>query len=353
MSKRIKIRLATEKDKDGLLKLTRQSPMQGVIGVRIDREPDFFALTKLRGVSKVWVAEKEGEIIGVFSCSRKKVWLNGKIKDVHYLADLKVLPQLQGTRIALQIVQILHDYLLQVKANLLYCTLAKGNNRVAPFFEGRVGIPGFRMLGQFSVWQILPRSKPGKLIVEIQDNTLNLGELSRFYNQYYKSYQLAPFVQEQNLEKSEHLFALKNGKVVAALSLFDSLPYKQNVVVHLPFFLKILVWLSKISKGFGGRMHFPAIGQPIRTLHVKYLACLEGQERALRSLLQQARYLSACRYYHFLSLGLHHKDPLITIGKGIPKITFTSKFMLSSLQNDEQTIHQLLDGIVFEDFSLA
>ena len=41
------IRDATPKDSGKLLELTALTPMKGTIGLRIDRQPDFFSLLRL------------------------------------------------------------------------------------------------------------------------------------------------------------------------------------------------------------------------------------------------------------------------------------------------------------------
>ena len=67
LSNRIEIRQASEADNEGLLKLTRITPMAGAISLRIDREPDFFALLRLRGRNKVFVATRGQEVVGCIS----------------------------------------------------------------------------------------------------------------------------------------------------------------------------------------------------------------------------------------------------------------------------------------------
>jgi len=71
-------REANPNDNEGLLKLTRECPMDGEISLIIDRQPDFFKLLKLKGVFKTFVAEDSDQLIGSISIVSEEVRIRGE-----------------------------------------------------------------------------------------------------------------------------------------------------------------------------------------------------------------------------------------------------------------------------------
>src|SRR5712675_1161982 len=93
----MEIREASTDDNKQLLSLTSQNAMEGTISLRIDRNPDFFSLLRERGSSITYVAEHNHKIIGCFSCSESRVYINRVPTRIHYLSDLKVDGNRQGS----------------------------------------------------------------------------------------------------------------------------------------------------------------------------------------------------------------------------------------------------------------
>src|SRR5258708_3939559 len=136
---KIKIRQAVPADSEVLIQLTKQTPMEGNISVRIDRSPDFFALSEARGEAKVFVAcnENNNLIVGCFSFSKQIFYSFGKPVDVYYLADLKILPEYSKSFAAYLLVKHVQSHLRSIGADILFCTAVNDNHAISPFFAGR------------------------------------------------------------------------------------------------------------------------------------------------------------------------------------------------------------------------
>jgi hypothetical protein len=85
----IHYREATRSDNQQLNALAAASGMDGDIGLRIDRSPNFFRLAELRGQSIVFVAEAGHNIIGSISVAKQLVYSREKEDAVHYVGDFK------------------------------------------------------------------------------------------------------------------------------------------------------------------------------------------------------------------------------------------------------------------------
>jgi len=146
---RVEIRQASEADNDELIALTRMTPMDGAISLRIDREPDFFALLRLRGKSKVFVAVRGPQVIGSISAALRTAYISGVPETIAYIGDMKVHPSFSGSLVAVRLIKTLEADLRLNGIDLCFCVAAAGNHRVMPLFEGRLGMPRWVRLGRF------------------------------------------------------------------------------------------------------------------------------------------------------------------------------------------------------------
>ena len=339
------VRPSLYSDNHSLLQLTAQNAMKGAIALRIDRKPDFFALLKSRGESHTLVDEQNGEIVGSFSSSCFQAYVNQELTTIHYLCDLKVDNKIRGGRTAFALVKQMTEYLAD-QGDLVYLLVADGNTAMDPFLEGRLGIPPFKSLGQFKVLQFLPKKKEqtGQYVVE--QLNLSVGLEERF-NEFHKQYQMGKHIEQlnhQNLWVARH-----GGKIVAAISLADPSELKQNVVINVNPLLRVLItasrWLPMPT--------LPGINEAIRILYVDHFFYQPGHKEAIKALIGQAQVEAGNGQYHFLSLGVHERDPLYALFKGKFKFTFNSNAYLASTAGNQHLVDEIADGLPYEDYSLV
>jgi GNAT superfamily N-acetyltransferase len=347
------IRRAETSDNEGLQDLTSATPMGGEISIRIDRHPDFFRLLEQRGRSHVLVAEDDGKIVGCISVAEVMVYVNGKQESVHYLGDLKVYPDYQRTGLAVRLVKSMHRYLLSVDADIVIWTAAYGNRSVLPFFDGRAGLPKASAIGIFNVYQILPSPQQLKNSAYVVQVELLDQDLCRLYNEHFRSYQFGSLIKPGPLQEIQHWGARSCGQLRAAISLIDIGNAKQNVLIRLPFILRILFFVLRILRLILPIPNLPEKNKPVRILYIKALACCEGYEDALTFLIQKSRNVAFKRNYHFLSLGVHENDPLRKLFTRYPKFTFKSMGFVVNLKRENNEMQHVINGVPFEDYSLV
>ena len=88
----IYIRTAIPSDNAELCSLCEHA-MQGSIGIAMERNPNFFIGSDVQCEnSEVFVvySDQNNEILGVFSIGTRRVWLDGKIKNIRYFSDLRL-----------------------------------------------------------------------------------------------------------------------------------------------------------------------------------------------------------------------------------------------------------------------
>ena len=349
----ITIREGTYSDNEGLVSLTSQTPMKGNISLKINRSPDFFALLEKRGPYFVIVAQVNNNIIGSYSASATEVYIDGKRETVYYLGDFKVHPDYRKSTVAARLALAVMNRLKSMNADFLFCTVAHGNDDVLPFFKGRAFLPMAEAIGIFNVFQIIPTP------FKIRNNKYQMEQgcvtplIVGLFNTYMKRFQLGSIYSERSLENTMSISASINNKVVAAITLSDTASVKQNILIRLPFYLNTLVRILNAINTIFPIARLPRIGEVVQVLYIKSLACEPGYEDALISLIGRARNLAYEKRYHFLTIGIHDKDPLLKIFSRYPKFTFKSMGFVASLNNTEMKINSILKGIPFEDYSLV
>src|SRR5690349_4425493 len=180
------LRFATESDNTQLTALASSIGMNGETSLRIDRNPDFFGLLRMRGESKVVVAVENNRIVGSVSVSKQFSYIGGKIYPVFYVADFKVLPELRRKGIGLMLCDELARYVISMNGDLVFLTVAWGNNKPFSFFRDRKGMPDFENIGRFTVYQFIgKKSVPKNFVVE---PAVISGELINYFDKHYKKY---------------------------------------------------------------------------------------------------------------------------------------------------------------------
>jgi predicted N-acetyltransferase YhbS len=361
---RVEIREAVEGDNEALLALTRSTPMAGSISLRIDRDPDFFALLRLRGEGKVYVAMRGRELVGCISAALRTAYISGVPETVAYVGDMKVHPRFSGTRIALRLIQTLEAHLRSAGIDLCFSVVADGNQRVMPLFEGRLGIPRWASLGRFLVDELIPSPFPGRSRrhgIESAE-AADLPAITMLLDRFHRSRQFAPQISQDDLarmlsgsreEPFSKMFVARNrGSVVATLSLHDSREVKRNVLLDASASIRCALALLRIAAAPLPGFRVPRIGEPLRVLYARFVACEGGHGQALQALVAMARAEAFRRRFTFLVMGLHERDPLRSLVRGIPRFTFSSHALATSLTRPER-LESLATGLPYEDFALV
>jgi hypothetical protein len=324
--------------------------MDGRIGLRTERNPDFFSLLNERGENTTFVAEKDNEIIGCYSVSKSKVLINTKQVDIHYVSDLKIDNRHRGGLAAYRLVHKMKEYLIECDADLVMCVVAKGNDKMNPFLlTGRTGIPGSQSMGYFNIFQLLPSKKLQKMNAYQVEESKMTEEHIKLFNSFQERYQLGKIITPYVAGDTEQVLTIrKSNEIVASLSLADTSSIKQNIVFKVSSPLKYLLYFSK-AFGFS----VPQIGESIRMLYINNFFFRIGHEDAFETLLHYAKNLTHKKNYHFVSIGIHSKDPINIIMNRFRKFTFYSQGYITSLKNNQNLIDDIINGIPFEDYSLV
>ena len=177
-------------------------------------------------------------------------------------------------------------------------------------------------------------------------------KLEETYQKYFNTFGFAPVINEKSLKDTSDYILVEEEKIVASLSLVDVNIHKQNVIIDMPRYLKSLVRITKLFHKMPFVPNLPGKGEPILILYIKYFYCEVGYEKSAQKLIKHCLTIAKKKKYHFLTIGIHERDPMIRILKGFPKIEFKSEGYFSSLKGSDKT-DKILNTKIYEDYSLV
>jgi ribosomal protein S18 acetylase RimI-like enzyme len=358
----IEIRQAVASDNEALLQLTRMTPMQGTIALRIDRDPDFFALPRARGEAIVFVATCGERVVGCMSAAIHTAYISGVPERIAHATDLKVHRDFSGRQLGARLIRQIETYVSSRGVDLSFNLVADGNQRVMHLTHGRHGTPVPVMLGKFFVDQLIasPFRMGGKRYRVEVAAAKDLPEIAAMLDRNNRDRSFAPLISVADLECiaatsprfRRMLLVRDSGRVIATLTIEDTQDLRQNVLIGLPWSLHLALGVLRLLALPVPGLRIPRLGEPLAILYVRWMACAEGHESALRQLLSEARVEAFRRKFIFVSVGLHERDPLRSVVSGIPRLTFTSRAMATSFIQPGR-VQGLVNQIPYEDFALV
>lgn len=345
--------MATDEDNVKLIQLTASSAMAGDIGLRIDRSPDFFSLLRMRGDTKIFVAEENDALIGCICVSQQKVYVGGEIYPLQYIGDFKVAEQYRNRGIGLQLCNEVADYVISQNSDLAFLNVSKGNSKPLSFFKNRPNVPDFDNIGIFKIYQIIGKRMKTKVHRNPIEETILNDEVLNFFNNHYRNYQLGTVLSQEKFDSTRIFIVRENEKIIGAMCLIDTMPVKQNVITALSWKIKYALKIINAYGSIVGLSKMPTLNEPVKMQYIKYLAVNSNNSSLVKLLINHARNIAFEKSYSYVSIGLHEKDKFNKCLSGLPKLTFNSVGMLLSIKNTRNLINKVKEGIPYEDYSLV
>lgn len=327
-STELHIRFGQPSDNTALLELASLTPMAGRISFRTDRQPDFFRLLKNRGTFVLLVAEWDGKLVGSVSASEMKVFVDGLPASCHYIGDLKVHPDYRGKGVALAMAKALSLELGKMGADHLLSAVLAGNHAPGRFLTENPWWPVPRPTGSFLVRQMLPKpTRKSTNPFTVQESEWDDAVVS-LLNAFMKQFRFGKVFTRQ--QPSRVLTATLDGRLVAALALVDVETSKQDVVTNMPLLLE-----KSLRLLFSGN-RLPKRNQPVKALYIRAFACAPGEDQALVPLIRYARDLAFREGYHFLTIGLHERNPWNRVFRKFTAFKLNSNLYVAGTETNDE-----------------
>jgi GNAT superfamily N-acetyltransferase len=361
----VTVRSATNVDNESLLTLVRRCPMKADISLIVERDPDFFALSRARGEAHTFVAEVDDAIVGCLSSWRYTAWLGGRHKSICYVGDLRVAPEYRRCGVGWQLGKTNLDYLNTLPAAPFMAATGAGNKAVAPLAAafGAGGVP----FARFTSWQLLP-------IVPLRiSSTFDIGaaeqrdvsDLVTLLDNFHRSRNFSPIFSDgglhslvarsQGMQLSDYLVARRSGRIVAALGVWDASSIKRTRVAGMPLWLRGLCAVGRGASRIVPITPFPQPGSLVHFRYIRHAAFENGESDALQTLVHYAVNAARARGEHFLLYTCANNDALCSAVKGVPRLSFHYGITSSNFRPDTLAVdqHATPHSGYFDDAALA
>jgi hypothetical protein len=327
----LEVRDAAAADNAALVELTAACTMHGDVALRMDRAPDFFALTRLEGDRvRVGVATDEsGRIVGCAAVARRLSWVNGAPTVTCYASDLKVHPDARGSGAADLLSCWVRDAGLAGPEAPVVLTILAGNGRMERRSRGPRGTP---ILSRFATLRVMAvpllgerRERVAGLAVR-EAREEDLEEMAalwrrqapaRQFAEVHDAASLAAWIAgAPGLHLRDYLVATDGaGRIAGFVGVWDQTSFKQLRVVGYSPRLAVVRRAFNLAAPLVGAPRLPEPGGVLPALATVHLCASEP--RVLRALLLEAYRRHRGGRFAFLTVGLDERDPLLAATRGL------------------------------------
>lgn len=325
------LRDATAADNEQLIGLAAACPMVGDVSLRIDRGPDFFALSRLEGARwKVGVVERDTGIVGCVAISERLSYVNGRESRTGYASDLKVHPAHRDTRIADE----LSKYAERESADLpsaapVLITVLAGNRSMERRLAGPRGVPALRRLGTIRTHSLpILWRRPVSGSIDISSaGWRDLEEMASLWRQVAPLRQLAPVFTVDSMAEwidstpgldisSYRLARSRSGELLGFFAAWDQRTFKQLNVVGYSRRMQAARSIFNLVAPVVGGARMPGTGHALNCVTVAHI-CVPGERpEVLRALLASTHNELRRTGISFINIGLDTRDPLSSATEG-------------------------------------
>lgn len=350
---RYRIELATLEDDADLRAVMAATPMDGRISVAFHREPSWFAGAVVDGTFRQVIACREvlsGKLVGFGCRSLREVYVNGEPATVGYLSSLRLLPEHRNIGLIARGYAKLRELHRDGRAPYYLTTIAEGNETALKILtSGRAGLPIYHPFGAYHT-VALPISRGGKGSMSPGVRTANMSDLPTilaFLSRIGPNRQFFPRLTEQDfgseqgamrgLEMKNVLLAERGGDLLGMIAGWDQHSFRQSVVREYHGTLRYLRPIYNLWKGLSGQRVLPSKGQPFRYLMAALPVVADDDVEVLESLLKTLLHQAAGGPWSHLLLGLHERDPLLSVARRYQIATYTTRLYVVCWQDGDNS----------------
>lgn len=359
---RFRFELAGSQDDAELRELLAATPMPGAISVGFRREPSFFDAGAVHGRFRQVVAARDsasGTIVGMGTRSVSPRFVNGTPQPLGYLSGLRVRPEYRNLGLVARGYALFKQLHADGRTPLYLTTIAADNHRALELLtSGRAGLPRYDPLGAYHTLAFslrrratTPKSPRGVEIRTAAES--DLPAIIAFVREVGPARQFFPYIDANDfadasglyrgLALSDVLLAIRGGRIVGTLGVWDQRSFRQMVVAGYQRGLALARPAINLWSRLSGGPHLPRPHEPLPYLLAALPTTIDADSQLFESLVDAALDKAAAGDATQLLLGLHGDDPLLaTLGSRRVRRYVTRLFAVCWEDGDELRIG--LDG---------
>lgn len=318
----LRVAVATTADDAAIRALLRTSPMRGAITLTFEREPDYFRGADLAGgVDRPIVAYDGERLICAGRCTTRPAFVNGRVRRVAYLGELRLAPDAAGRIDALRggwrFFRTLHE---RGPADFTFTSIAADNVRARRLLErGLPWLPRYEFLGELTTLVIDTASSSTTTSVSVEP--VEIGEAAEFLRTENARRQFAtPWsasllasLASAKFSAADLRVVRREGKIAGCLGLWDQRSFRQAVIRS---YARPLIWARPLLNIFAPLLRQPRLPSPGAALSHAFLSPLAIKADApelLPDLIAHAGRMLRARGIDFLTLALPAADARLAL----------------------------------------
>lgn len=304
--------------------------MEGRIALSFRREPSYFEGCRLQGeqaqVMKC-VDLQDRSIVGMGSRLCTTAHVNGRLRRIGYLADLRAMPgHRRGTLLA-RAYHFLHALHRNDPVPFYYTVILDGNVAALTSLVGaRAGLPHYLPLGRVLTPALhLDFARPPLAVdgIDVRRATdAELPEIAAFLRAEAPLKQFSPAYADSDFASGGRLDRLKGrdffiarggGQIRACLAAWDQAGVRQTHIERYSPALRALRPFYNLASVLTPLKPLPASGERLPHLYLSCVAVHANDVQLFRALLRFAYNALRTGPWHYAIAGLHESDPLAAV----------------------------------------
>lgn len=328
----LKVKIASFNDDPKIRELLRNNPIDGEIQLSYQREPNFFSSLDISGkFNQTVLVEENNDLVGFGTRSIRPVFINGEIKDIGYLSNLRVDKKFRGGGFIKHGYQKIKEFHSDNKVKFYFTTIIDDNNIAKKILtKKRDYLPHYFDFGRLDVYNInIKKIKEPLGIKIIRGNTQILDKIIEFIYSEGKKKQFFPYYTKKDFNSyylrefniKDFYIAIKDDNIIGVVGTWDQSRFKQIIINGYKGKMK---YISKFNDLF--HLNIPKVSENIRLLYANLITIKNNDPNIFRSLITKIC-LDNIKF-QYLSIGLHENDQLGNAFKKMKYIKYSSRLYI-------------------------
>lgn len=328
----MRVREATDADGPALAELLLATPIEAGTAFALDRRPNFFALPRMRGTPRTFVAEEGARLSGMVTVIQREVEHLGALEQLGEIVDVRVAPTARGSRVLFHMLAMARTSLRPVDLAWLVCLIGDANVQARGLVKGQAGLPALQALtGYLSVHYIaqsLSRWLPARRVNVLEARADDGAHVAHIIERSRLGQRLLPSHGGGTIDQPGHRTWLardtNSGHVLGGMVVWDGTGVREYRVARYSTADAILRAATLVAAATGVGVALPAEGGRLPMWAVRALAVEEGCTHVVKPLVRAVLGTAVKEGVHVLQVNLPRDHPLVPALPLAPRATFHS-----------------------------
>lgn len=345
----------TSDENKALLRLMKSTPMQGMVQLTLERQPNIFESLDLSGHKTLFKVVEDTEIKKIVGCvgfAYRNIYVNGEPKEIVFASDVRVSPKYRGRGVLKLIAQGFHD---EMAGQWTQGIVLKGNAKAEKVMLDK--IPDY-MPKSFPFEEMNTNLVFSRRSVKFKSEAVlrmateaDIPAMQALHDVEAPKYQFAPQYDYQamldghsyyrGLTVSDFVVAEKAGEIIAFAGLWNQKANKQTRVTKYHWSLKAVRAFYNIFNKVIGSAKLPKEGDYLHYLYMNSIICSEAHSDVFRDIVAYSIQHAYRMGMVGVSISMSPKDSRINALGGFSKSGVSARhFLVGFCEDPREYLHE-------------